>query len=590
MKYIVKIICLLLIVLVTFGLFSGCGGSKGNSDTGKADGSFFSTDDVRFIDENGESVYSIIRPENGDSSVSGVVFKALKANIGVVAKNVTDTTDGTDKYEILVGDTNRPETVQVKEYFKTKVKGRWNDYIICTIGKKIVIYGATVDALKSAGQYFADNFAKKDGVKGGIKYIYNTEGNLIDGNINGVSINNFIFVRQRFNESYITTNQLDESIRLIGEKPGFVVEIVEDNVAESEYEIIVGNANRSGVNEITDNDQYSIRISGKKVYLNGKTPSARAMAVSEFANMVTTKDVTDADSRVGSYAETFASYDDSKTYAPIWTDDFDIISSTHETGIDLTKWAFGLDGKIGHNNRYSIRSQDADKLFVCDGKLNFFASYDDQYYYGFKIQTKDVMEFKYGVLEMSAILPDSGSTGSFWIALWCCTHKEKNPAAFSTEVNVVEMFGNSAAFASNLHGWMNVFQKDYYESFWKPQGYTDHWSFDTNEFKNDKRYECPDGKFNDGFHTFSFIWKEDLCGFACDGNMFFSVNPNDREVWKETFNQPLFVILSLANSFSNRETCLTDDAPEWSASNNFLIDYVHIYQKNDGKHQLTYLK
>ncbi len=464
-----------------------------------------------------------------------------------------------------------------------------NDYIICTIGKKIVIYGMSVDALNLAGQYFADNFAKKEGVKGGIKYIYNTEGNFTGGYINGVSINNFKFVRQRFNESYITTNQLNESIELIVEKTGYTVEIVEDNVAESEYEIIVGNADRSGVTEITDNDQYSIKISGKKVFLNGKTPSARAMAVSEFAKMVSTKDVTDSDTKVGSYAETFVSYDAINTYALTWGDDFDAASSAHETGIDLTKWDFGLDGKTGHNKRRCIRTQDADMLFVRDGKLNFFASYDETYYYGFKIQTENMMEFKYGVLEMSAILPDSGNTGSFWIALWCCAHDKTNPNAFGPEVNIVEMFGNSASFASNMHGWLNSNQKDYYESFWKPQGVKDHWSLDGTH-SNQKKYYCPEGKFNDGFHTFSFIWTEELCGFACDGNMFFSLNPNDKELWKETFNQPLYVILSLANSFSNRETCLADDAPEWSASNNFLIDYVHIYQKNDGKHTLTYLK
>ena len=412
MRKIVRITCLLLVVLVTLGLFAGCGAEDTDSDPENTDSGIFSTDDVKFVDENGESVYTIIRPENGDSSAAGVVFKGIKSNVGIVAKNVTDASDGADKYEILVGDTNRPETAQVKEYFKNAVKGRVNDYIICTVGKKIVIYGMSVDALNLAAHYFTDNFAKKDGVKGGIEYIYQTEGNFIDGNINGVSINNFKFVRQRFNESYITTNQLNESIELIKQKTGFIVEIVEDNIAESEYEIIVGNADRSGVTEIADNDQYSITISGKKVYLNGKTPSARAMAVSEFAKMVCAKDITDADTIVGSYSQAFASYDAAETYAPTWTDDFDTVSSTHETGIDLNKWAWGLDGKIGHNRR-SVRTQDADKLFVHDGKLNFFASYDDKYYYGFKIQTKDKMEFKYGVLEMSAVLPDSGNTGSF---------------------------------------------------------------------------------------------------------------------------------------------------------------------------------
>ncbi len=587
-KHIFKTLCLLLVFIMIFCLFAGCNKSKEPTLDATAGDKIFSSADINFTDSSGQAVYEIIRPVEGDSSVPSYIFKQFKDKLGITVKSVPDKNDGTDKYEILVGLTNRPESATVKEYLFNSVGGRVNDYIICTVGKKIVIMGMTLESTKAAAEYFTANYMKPEGIKGGLKYIYRSEGEFTEVTVNGTSIKHFTLIRPRYNESYITQIQIDEALSTIEKTTGYRLECLEDNTAESEYEIVIGNANRTNVEKTADRDTYTVKISGKKVCLNGGSPQSRAMAISEFVKILSKGTVADSDSITGSYAETVTAYDGSKLYKTTWSDDFDG-SNSHETGIDLSKWDFGLDGKTGHNGRRCVRTQDPSMLYVKDGMLNFYASYDEDYYYGFKIQTQDMMEFKYGVLEMSAILPDSGSTGSFWISLWCCAHKENNPAAFTTEANVVEMFGNSASFSSNLHGWVNPFQQEYYDLYWKNEGYSTHWSLDSSH-SNAKKYHCPEGKLNDGLHTFSFIWDETICGFACDGNMFFSVNPKDKAVWEETWNQPLYIILSQATSFSNRETCLEDGAPEWKNSNNFQIDYVHLYQKTDGKHTLTYLK
>ncbi len=588
-KHTMRLVCLAFCLILAFGVFAGCGEDNTDDTASNVNSNdIFSTADVKYTDANGESVYRIIRPDGGDSSAAGTIFKQMKSTLGIVVKNIVDATDGADQYEILVGDTNRPESAQAKEYLIANVGGRINDYIICTIGKKIVIQGMSLEAITLASEYFTANFVKSEGIKGGIKYTCATKGDFVDININGVPINKFVFVRQRYNLSYVTQVQIDEAIELITKKTGFKLNLVEDNIDAAQHEIVVGDAKRDGVEEIPNRDEFSIKVSGNKVYLNGGSPSSKGMAVSEFVKLIGTGNVTDQNSVKGSYNEAVASYDDSKLYKTVWSDDFDAPSDTHPTGVDLNKWVFMNDGSTGHNGRKSSRSQNPDHLFVKDGMLNFYATYDAERYYGFKIVTKNKMEFQYGVLEMSAILPDSGSTGSFWIALWAATIHENNLTAFNPEINVVEMFGNSASYAANMHGWANKFQMDYYNSYWAPQGVKDHWSLD-GKYSNDKKYYCPEGKFNDGLHTFSYIWTKDLCSFACDGNVFFSLNPNEKQQWTETFAQPLYIILSQATSFKARETCLTDDAPEWTTSNNFQIDYVHVYQKNDGIHYFTYL-
>lgn len=584
-----KTFCFILSLILCFSILVGCSdknGSKSQSDKEQVD-NIFSTADIKYDDGNGESVYSIIRPE-GDEAANDIavrLFKAFKSQLNLKIKNSSDTEDGTDKYEILVGNTNRQETETARDYLVKNIGGRVNDYIICTINKKIVIYGMSNSALSAACDYFEKNFLKSEGVKNGISHTNKTEGSFSESTINGVKLSEFRLVKQRFNESYLTQKQMEDASTLLTEKTGYVLSITEDHLAEREYEIIVGNANRNGVTKITNDDEYSIKISGKKVYLNGGTPAAKAIAVSEFAKMLVAGSVTDADSRTGKYSETIKLYDSAKYHIPTWIEDFNVVSSDDPTGLNMNNWKFGTDTAEGYGGRTAVRTKDPNYLYVKDGMLNFYSYYDDEKYYGFKLTTAGKVTFKYGIVEMSAILPHGDS---FWAALWAQSSDKNSISAFMNEVNIVEMFGNSSSFAANLHGWPlgTPESKARYEEVWKPQGVPEHWSLDSG-FSGQKKYYCPEGKLNDCLHTYSYIWDKDQCAFACDGNVYFSINPNDKEVWKETFNQCIFLILSQATGFASRGTCAPDNDPAWQESNNFQIDYIHLYQLNDGEHILT---
>lgn len=595
-----KAVSMVLLLVICIGLFVGCGGDDNTTDNSVASSTggpvvsdgIFSTEKVVFIDENGDSVYRIIRPLNGsldETTVAGVVFKQVKNKLNVQIRNASDEEDGTDVYEILIGGTNRSESAQALEYMIATGGGRIDDFIVCTIGKKIVINAMTAEALNKACDWFINNYVSSSGVDGGIKYINLTSGDYANTTVNGVALGNFKVVRKRFNQSYLVQSEIEKGITSVTAKAGYVLKTVEDNNAASDYEIIVGNAARDGVTAVDNADEYRITVSGNKVYINGGSTYATAIAVSEFMNKAAGGTAfTDSSSVVGSYAQTVASYDMSNYYAPKWMEDFDTPSSEHETGVDLTKWNWGTDRSEGQNGRTSVRSQSAAHLRVENGMLNFYAAYDADNYYGFKLMTNETMTFRYGILEMSAILPHGDA---FWISLWANSKDPTSDAAFMTEVNIVEMFGNSASEASNLHGWLKSNKHDYYESYWKPQGIDTHWSLDATHSSN-KRYALPDGcKFNDELHTFSYVWSNDICGFACDGNMYFSIDPSEKELWAETFNQPIYLILSQATAFATGSgKNLPDDSPEWYESNNFQIDYVHIYQKDDGLSQMNFLK
>ncbi len=590
-----RTVALLLAMSCMLCLFVGCGDKKqtasGSSNlTVSVSDDIFSIADVAYLDADGSSIYRVIRPENGEldeTTQAGYVFKQMKSALSTSVRNVLDTEDGTDAYEVLIGNTNRAESAQAKDYLIKSVGGRIDDFIICTIGKKIVINAMTADSLKAACSYFAANFVNKDGIKGGIKYTNKTAGSYVDASINGVALGNFKLVRPRFNQSYLVQTEIESSSSLITKNTGYLLKAVDDNLEKTDFEIIVGSSSRDGVEKIENTDEYRITISGGKVFLNGGSTYATAMAVTEFCKMLTAgKPLTDADSVIGSYQQAVAAYDKSTYYTPTWTDDFTESSAGHQTGVDLTKWAWGTDTSAGSNDRLAVRSESSDHLFVNDGMLNFYAAFDANQYYGFKLTTKGKMTFRYGILEMSAILPEGEP---FWISLWANSYDPNGNAAFMTEVNVVEMFGNSAWEASNLHGWLKSNMRDYYNTYWEPQGIEEHWSLDATH-GSQKRYSLPDGaKFNDCLHTFTYIWSKDECAFACDGNKYFSVNLNENELWAETFSQPIYLILSQATGFETQHETLDDSASYWAESNNFQIDYVHIYQKADGLSEMNFL-
>ncbi len=583
-KFFTLTLCLLLLAC----LFSGCGDEKKTTDSSTADtaSDIFSTADVKFLSESNESVYIIIRPESSkeNTAVANYLYKKMKDALGVNIKNLDDSTDGNDQYEILLGETNRQETALVKDYFINEIGGRVSDYIIATVGKKIVIYALSTESLQAASEYFIKSILTKDGVKGGIKHTQVTAGSFVNSAINGQRLSRFQIVKQRFNESYMVQNSIEEAIVTLTETTGYKLDIVEDHNAASEYEIIVGNANRDGVTKVTNADEYSVKISGKKVYLNGGCPQAIAMAVSEFAKLAANGTVTDADSKTGSYSQTFSTYDASKTYTRTWGDDFNYVSAG-KNGVDSSAWNIlepGDKDAEGQNGRTSVRTSDILKVDE-NGIFNAYAGYDDNYYYGFMLHTKGKMHYLYGILEMSAKLPHGES---FWISLWANSYHIGHQAAYLTEVNVVEMFGNSKTEASNMHGWLksSAYAKQYYEDVWKPKGYADHWSLDAG-YSNEKKYTCPEGNLGDAFHTYSYIWTPNGAKFACDGNVYFELDFNKEEIYKETFTQRLYVTLSEAVCFASNGN-MPDDSPAWEQSNNFQVDYVHIYQKADGLHEL----
>lgn len=120
------------------------------------------------IAADGSTSFKIVRGEfaNGIIVELAVEFfntlnNTYQSKVGItddwVRKTDEDGTITTEDYEILIGDTNRKESVLAKEQLGD------NDYIICTMGNKVVIQGKSVFNVKYAVEQFVTKYVTKAG-------------------------------------------------------------------------------------------------------------------------------------------------------------------------------------------------------------------------------------------------------------------------------------------------------------------------------------------------------------------------------------------------------------------------------------------
>lgn len=578
-----RILAMITVLLLIVTVFSGCGKkaekepekpteSRASTDTGE----LFTKDTVNLLDGD-SSRYAIIRPQNGSGTITqaaSYVYKQLKNKIGAAPKNEQDSEDGTDRYEILIGLTNREQSQLAYEHLKKTVGGHSQDYLIASCGKKIVIIGMTDAATEAATKYFVDNFAKAEPIEGGIYYTFADTNTYNSNSICGAQINEFTIIKPHYNASYIYQIEIEKLQQLFADEFGYKVDIKDDwgegGADEGKYEIIVGNAKRPGVSVIDDRDKAEIKIEGTKVYLNGGHTYSTAAAVSEFYKMIKSGNVTEADSKTLSYSAVSAGYDSASTLKPTWYDDFD------GTAVDTKKWyiqkAFGREGKHG---KYSGMNSDPDYIFVSDGKFTVQGIETEKEYLGGEITTEGGrMNYRYGYIEYSAIIP--GGDG-FWSLMWMCG---VGAQFASPEIDVNECFGNASVVAANCHSWPT--------SAGTSLGW-EHTSLDKAPYSSQKKAYCPDGKkFCDDFHTYGMDWTDTYMAFTVDGEVFFSYDTTTNEQDVDSFiNTNMYVRIAFSVGRDNNgldiANCTQD---EWQESSRHIVDYVYLFQKNDGKSQL----
>ncbi len=512
-------------------------------------------------------IYGLDEADALSESVSALALSVRKN----LKKNVKSKEDNKVKYkkgspEILIGNTNRPESQQAMEMLKSNRKTHANDSIVAVIDNKIVINSPNMDVIVETVKWFGDTFLKDETawsmLTANYKYIYEYE-YVSDWRIGDNSITDYSIV-MRSDSSAVYGIYAQELQSLIKEKTCYSIELLNDKTDATEYEILIGKSARAETKVKLKKDQYSIFVKGNKLVAVGYNDQATAYATKKLIELFSGENggVIPAD-----YSVTKVFKPSKNDYELVWSDEFSTFNSDFWSRYNYPNSKNAAGGIDYPSTDYvSIRNGMAVLTSKLDPKTKDSYSgvlgSDKQHYW------------KFGIFEMRAKWAGDTSCHAFW--LQSPQGQEMpfyNEAGILLEVDILENFGFQNSFASNLHFWW----KD------KANNWQRHVSLDGTQFSEAKRFKLPEGEnFSDDFHTFTYVWSPEKVQFAVDGKVFFTYDIT--KDWDghgvEPYFHPICSVRTSNYLFKDASYAKNVWQEGGPTKNEFYIDYMRLYQRD----------
>lgn len=281
-----RLLTLLLSMLMILGCLTACGGTKVEDTTTAVTTTTVTeqtttvetTKPIEMLDliADGASQYVLVRSEEASTAIIQCVTdlrNQIQQITGVGLKYQTDWikrgAEVPDQAkEIVVGTTNRPQTVAAQQSIREK------DFIIAYEGERLIITGGNEESTLRAVQYFIENYLNKaekkltvpDNLRDVIEYAYP-----IDGiSIAGVDIRKYQVVVPKgcdLYTYYAGVNLAD----FVKTNAGISLKVVTDDEPETEYEFLIGRTNRAASATVPAMaaGQYVLGVVDKKVVMQG---------------------------------------------------------------------------------------------------------------------------------------------------------------------------------------------------------------------------------------------------------------------------------------------------------------------------------
>ena len=464
--------------------------------------------------------------------------------------------------EVNIGLTNRESTKTIYDEILAANANNGMDWAIQVEDEFIYIVGATDEALRVAVHTFYGNFCRdvKATIKSDFKYLYHYENEENNFEMNGTKdMSQYCIVTPQYNMSYLIGREITELQSEIMTATGSNVVEKMDSEKETEYEIIVGNTERSGSPKCSSEDEYRIKMNGKKLYISGGSDAATAIAVKEVARMVKEGKSIDSKTNVtGSYAKTMKKYEN--YYSLTFGDEFD----TFDTSI----WN-AATGNFNNNSAGADKptafSNASDMIYTEDGKLILKAKETSDKYLSTEIRTDNSIWYKYGFIEISAKLDVSkGIVPAVWLLGFAGQQ-------FHGEIDVFECFGNPTTIKATPLSWVDGSNTEdpsgvYYCGALKPP-------------YDESFFTLPEGEtFADEYHTFGIEWNETTVKWTYDGRVFLEIDTTFDSRAQQTFGGSMQVILTCYGGCDIANlTGYPDETTDWS-KNYMAVDYLRLYQ------------
>lgn len=240
----------------------------------------------------------------------------------------------------------------------------------------------------------------------------------------------------------------------------------------------------------------------------------------------------------------------SQTYSLVWSDEFDY------TGLpDTLKWNYDVGGHGWGNQElqyYTYRR--SENARVEDGKLIIEAkkeTYEGKEYTSARLVTKNLGDWLYGKIEVSAKLPKGRGT---WPAIWMLpTDWEYGGWPSSGEIDIMEHVGYDEGV---VHG--TVHTEAYNHNLGTQKG---------------NSVNLPDATST--FHEYSIEWTPYEIYFFADSNKYFTFPKYENDYKKWPFDKRFHLLLNIAVGGSWGGVQGVDDN---AFPTTLEVEYVRVYQ------------
>ncbi len=530
---------------------------------------------------NGKAIFRVVRSAEAgkeEIAVAEYACKALKETHGFdVAYKTDEAALDPQRLEVNIGLTNRPMSADYSTDISTANENNGMDYSIIKKDNVIYISALNAVALKTAVKAFLSYFcATTDGeIPENFSYKYHIdEGFAIAGNSN---LSQYKIIVPKYNFSYYVARELGNLVDGIMASTGSDVAKNDDSYAVSDYEIIIGNADREGVKTIGNADEYIINLSGNKLFVNGGSDFATAAAVKTLINWVNTGVRIPAELEYsGSYALDMESAT-AADYKLAWYDEFDNIDS------DVWNISNGLyetetNDVIGPRSKFFSNKED--NIKTEDSKLVMKATYDDDYYYGAQIKNKYVT-LKYGIIEVSAKMDFSKGI----VPVLSLVGRTSND--IYGQFNCFEGIADADKLLNAVKATSISYVNDRSNELF---GETEIWyDGSVEDHITETLYNLSEeNAWSDYYHTIGVEWTPTTVKWFVDGNVYLEIDTTKDERSFYTFNGQMNLMLSLYAGKDFYEFGLPSSETDWD-NNLFTVDYVKVYQNGDGKIDYNYI-
>ncbi len=281
----------------------------------------------------------------------------------------------------------------------------------------------------------------------------------------------------------------------------------------------------------------------------------------------------------------------------VWSDEF------NGDALDYSVWSTNTTMSRGSTLEYADNStvNDGTLTLSCNDTGKTDANGDKIYSVNYGLDTLNKMSFKYGRLEMRAKVPfGAGAFPSLWLTSRSAIGYD-TLSEYSTEIDIFEVFGKTNtnnALVTCIHKWYN--DENGNKTGSECSSGTGILDGNTDKVPESDRSYIVNGDAQNDFHTFVFEWDEDSMSFSVDGTVYYTALRSDMDDFDldgyDTNSDGIFnqaVCLRLNNHMyttgEGAAYTYTGNADEIDASKlNYEIDYIRLYQKNDGKSEITF--